>query len=184
MSRHGGLLGLTIGLVLAGCTSPTAIYGLRPQYPEALVAPGPRVAFVEVDSRQPTLRWEAFPTDDDRKTDQEGQLAKINNVTYDLRIFRARRGFPAEPIYTRIGLPEPWHTLDSPLEPSTEYFWTVRARFELDGRPRVTPWGRVALTGSHRLPGPAPLLLRIEDVFEMSRPALSYRIALVPHRVE
>ncbi len=156
MSRHGGLLGLTIGLVLAGCTSPTPIYGLRPQYPEAQVAPGPRVAFIEVDSRQPTLRWEAFPTDDDRKADQEGLLGRMSAVTYDLRIFRAEREFPTEPIYTRLGLPEPRHRLESPLEPSTKYFWTVRARFQLNGRTRVTPWGRIAQPGSADFPVPSP----------------------------
>ena len=29
----------------------------------------------------------------------------------------------------------------SPLRPGTRYFWTMRARFTLDGVPRVTGWG-------------------------------------------
>ncbi len=44
-------------------------------------------------------------------------------------------------MYSRRGLPEPWHKLEEQLAPSTKYFWTIRARFELDGLPRVTQWG-------------------------------------------
>jgi hypothetical protein len=33
------------------------------------------------------------------------------------------------------------HTLETPLEPSSLYFWTVRARFELGGQVKVTDWG-------------------------------------------
>ena len=43
-------------------------------------------------------------------------------------------------VYAREGLPAPWHTVEQPLAPGGRYFWSVRARFELDGRERVTDW--------------------------------------------
>ncbi len=63
-----------------------------------------------------------------------------HDVTYDLRVWRAEDGFPGELVYERTALPEPVHLIEHPLEPSTPYFWTVRARFQLGGRTRVTPW--------------------------------------------
>ncbi len=152
LSRCFRLAVLSVAMVLAGCTVSAPIYGLRPEYPKARFdAHRPGVVFAEVNSRQPTLRWEGFPTQGDREADTQGLLGRIRNVTYDLRVFRAERGFPTGPIYTRRGLPAPSHTLETPLEPSTEYFWTVRARFALDGRTRLTPWGRIALYGSSDL---------------------------------
>ena len=32
------------------------------------------------------------------------------------------------------------HTIETLLEPSTEYFWSVRSRFKLDGQTRITKW--------------------------------------------
>jgi hypothetical protein len=34
------------------------------------------------------------------------------------------------------------HKIGVPLEPASEYFWSVRARFKLDGKVRVTMWSR------------------------------------------
>ncbi len=48
---------------------------------------------------------------------------------------------PPASVYSRAGIPAPSHTLEETVQPSTKYFWTVRARFELDGQPRVTEWG-------------------------------------------
>lgn len=123
---------------VVGCT-PVAISGLRPEYPEA------RLEFAKVDSLQPTLRWEVFPRSQDRGADREGLLGRIGNVTYDVKIWRAdvegRIEYPAEVAYSRRGLQEPWHKIEEPLKPSTKYFWSIRARFELDGHPKVTQWG-------------------------------------------
>ena len=131
---------------LVGCTRPAPVSGLRPEYPEARSKVlGSEVPFVKLDSVQPTLRWESFPRPQDHEADKEGLLSRIRNVTYDLKIWRADEKsaieYPAELVYSRRGLPEPWHKLEDPLKPSTKYFWTVRARFELDGQTRITEWG-------------------------------------------
>ncbi len=99
------------------------------------------MAYVKVDSLQPTLLWEPFPRPQDHEADKEGVLKRIRNVAYDLKILRALDNYPIELIYARQGLPEPSHSIEEPLEPSTKYFWTIRARFELDGHSRVIAWG-------------------------------------------
>ena len=140
------------GLALVAGCSAAAVRGLRPEYPEV---PAFRLAaFIEVDSLQPTLRWEGFPRPQDRDADKEGLLDRIRNVTYDLKIWRAENETPGEVVYTRQALPEPWHRLEQPLEPSTKYFWTIRARFELDGDPRVIEWGAI---GHPMAPPSSPL---------------------------
>ncbi len=139
--RIGFILCLAgLGLVV-GCAGRVSVpvSGLRPHYPE------PSLKFVEVDSLQPTLSWEAFPRPINLAVDKEEMRGQISNVTYDLRIWRADeespREYPAEIVYARRGLRGPWHTIEQPLMTSTLYFWSIRARFELDGQPRVTQWG-------------------------------------------
>ncbi len=157
------VVGIATTIVLAGCTTSAPVYGLRPESPQARVElNGRRIVFVQVGSLQPTLRWESFPTKDDRTADQEGLLARIRNVTYDLKVFPAEHEFPAGPIYVRRGLSAPSHKLETPLEPSAKYFWTVRARFELDGAPRATPWGRIDHPWSTDLIVPSPFYYGLE----------------------
>ncbi len=84
---HRVPLWLTMTLVLAGCGATQWVYGLRPEYPEPRYqAFSSELAFVEVDSLRPVLRWEAFPRAQDRQVDTEGRLSRIRNVTYDLRV--------------------------------------------------------------------------------------------------
>ena len=92
------------------------------------------------DSRRPTLRWESFPRPADRAAAAE-EMARVGKVRYELVVARERNLVPAEIVYRRDGLTASSHTLDIGLPPDSRYFWTVRARFELDGRERVTPWG-------------------------------------------
>jgi len=47
---------------------------------------------------------------------------------------------PGKLIYTKRGLVTPEHTLETPLESNSRYFWTVRAHFTLDGKRRATEW--------------------------------------------
>ncbi len=68
-------------------------------------------------------------------------------------------------VYSRQGLPEPGHKIEAPLEPVTEYFWSVRARFELDGQTRVTPWS--AALGD---PAEGPLQLPRPSYFRFKTP--------------
>ena len=125
---------MALVLVMGGCTAPAEITGLRPLYPEA------STGWAKVETLRPTFRWEKFPRPRDSKPG--GELAKgVRNVTYDLRIWRGDRRRPLELVFERKGLTAPEHQLAKPLAPGTRYFWTVRARFEIGGNPRVLEWG-------------------------------------------
>jgi hypothetical protein len=52
------------------------------------------------------------------------------------------------------------HTIETLLEPATEYFWSVRARFKLDGQTRITKWSysRSRLRPDGSTGGPDPCL--------------------------
>jgi hypothetical protein len=95
---------------------------------------------------QPTLQWERFPRDHDR-IDADGQYHQISNVRYDLRVFDAAIPsstnivlVPARQVYDGRDISEPYHKIESGLNACSDYFWTVRARFRLDGQVRVTEW--------------------------------------------
>jgi hypothetical protein len=47
---------------------------------------------------------------------------------------------PGELVYTKQGLLNPEHNLETPLQPNSLYFWTVRAHFTLNGKRRATEW--------------------------------------------
>jgi hypothetical protein len=102
--------------------------------------------YVLVDSLQPTFEWESFPRD----IDIIGGSNRISNVTYDLKIWNVEDDFPVELIYRRQGLSQSSHKIEEPLMPSSKYFWTVRARFELDNQPRATKCGYSQLPFSSR----------------------------------
>jgi len=145
-------------LASAGCYT---VSGLKAIYPE-VVKSHSGGAFFEVDSLQPTFRWESFPRAQDLRKDQNGLVGRIRNVTYELRIWQAQAGKPAKPmyyhhrfpeplpIYSRQRIPEPLHKIEEPLEPSTNYIWSVRARFEVDGGTRVTEWAGIWLDQAAR----------------------------------
>ena len=47
---------------------------------------------------------------------------------------------PGKVVYRRYGLTTASHKLKVTLKKRTRYFWTVRSRFDLDGRERLTEW--------------------------------------------
>ncbi|MGH7147103.1 MAG: hypothetical protein ACREIJ_04280 [Nitrospiraceae bacterium] len=47
---------------------------------------------------------------------------------------------PGELVVTKQGLVTHEHTLETPLQPNSRFFWTVRAHFTLDGKRRATEW--------------------------------------------
>ena len=96
--------------------------------------------FVQVDSLKPTLQWKSFPTAKDINEDKSGDLSRICEVTYDLRIWRAEDPPNEDIIYRRPQLKNASHKIESPLIPLTRYFWSVRVRFKLDGRDIETNW--------------------------------------------
>lgn len=137
---------ILVFILICGCSSVAPTLGLRPEYPEnrnrtGSLSHSPEILFVEVDSLQPTFRWETFPRPHDFKADKQGMLSRIKNVTYDLKIWRSENNSLSQVIYNRLGLPTPSHKIEIPLEPCAKYFWTIRARFELDSQVRVTEWG-------------------------------------------
>lgn len=122
----------------------------RPEYPELKYtslwhsirhnAPGIQVLYPEVDSLQPLLRWEPFPRPRDRKPANAAILKGIGGVTYDLKLWEAFDGYPERLIEDVSGLAEPRYRPGFPLKPASQYFWTVRARYQLDGQPQVSRW--------------------------------------------
>ena len=132
-----------------------------------------KVSFSDVDSLQPTFQWEAFPRDKDRKSDAVGMLTRVSETTYDLKIWRGHNGYPEELIYQRLGMSAPErviqtisptgierrvriaeHAIEMTLEPSAEYYWSVRARFNLDGQTRITRWSYSRIPWSPGIPDP------------------------------
>jgi hypothetical protein len=164
------LLGLALTALASGCAKPHPAEGLRPL--PLLNARDPLRR--DVPSLQPQLTWEPFPRLADTRADTSGHLTRIQDVTYELRIWKAEspaagpcapfppafasdatvRGpcvFPGELVYTRGGLTNSFHEVESSLAPATVYLWAVRARFTLDGQPRVTQWSVLNATKRNRL---------------------------------
>jgi hypothetical protein len=118
-------------------TERVPVYVLRPTEPPIL-----NQSYVNLKSRrgyplgelQPSLRWEAWPRGFDIVPGNEPGQAQ--QVRYDLRIF----GAPGIVVYERRGIIEAEHRLEQPLELCQTYWWTVRARFMLNGAPRATEW--------------------------------------------
>jgi hypothetical protein len=140
----------------AGCAGDTVqVFGFSPVQPAFTL----RNRFPSVRSLNPTLEWQPTPL-----TVAAGE---ISNVRYDVIIWKGIRVRHADDgsfgdekfsqseawisvnslatVYERHGLMESSHTVESPLEPNTEYAWSVRARFELDGETRVSEWSLVKM---------------------------------------
>lgn len=113
---------------------------LRPIYPP--------LGESRVDSRRPQLRWEPFPRALDRQRGDRALVAKIRDVTYDLTIWETDGDALGQVVYERTGLPEPSHRVEAVLKPNSQYAWSFRARFVLDGRPMATRWAFAAFSGS------------------------------------
>jgi hypothetical protein len=64
-----------------------------------------------------------------------------SHITYEVRIATVEDERPKEVVYHREGIVTAEHTLEVPLRRGARYYWTVRARYECDGRPCVTEWG-------------------------------------------
>ena len=132
-------------------------YTLLPEYP----LPGEWVSTLE-----PTLRWQAFPRPGDLSalSAPGTPQSKLMNVDYELRLHEARiedysylsrSGVlytPGPPAYLARGLSEPFHKPGITLKPCTAYLWSVRAKYEFEGRKKATPWA--GSYDSYRYPTP------------------------------
>ena len=97
--------------------------------------------FTEIDSLQPTLRWESFPRPSDLHADRQGLIKAALDVSYELRIWRVEDNSAIRRVYERRELTSPKHRLDVRLDPNARYFWSVRAKFRAGEETRVIPWG-------------------------------------------
>jgi len=158
-------------LLATSCSMKGPVFGLKPEYPENRIDTD-EIMFVEVDSLQPTLQWESFPRPQDLIEEKEGRLYLIRNVTYDLKIWSAEGDYLNAIIYSKKGLSEPYYKLEEPLEPCSNYFWTVRARFEIDGKLRITEWGISQRGGAHQI---------YHHIGIKSPPTLGRRSPIVPN---
>lgn len=146
-----GFILVALALALSGCAMRNITVGLDPEYPKSLkriwgcsvFGCVEEIIFTKIDTTEPTFRWGSFPRKKDlesEKLEVQQALSRITDVTYDLRIFKAENDYPDELIYSKQGLPEPFHKIEMLLETCTKYFWSVRARFKLDNKTRVTGW--------------------------------------------
>lgn len=136
-------------------------YGLAPLYPptrgqlttiDDFISR--RFEWYETDNLRPILRWEAFPRISDIAAAPE-DMVRVRNVRYDLLLAREENLAPGDVIYRREGLPSTEHALEINLQADTRYFWTVRARFDLDGRTRLTEWGSTHFSVRDRITAPS-----------------------------
>jgi hypothetical protein len=142
----------------------SAAFGLAPLDPPTRGTPTDmslteRFEWPGVASTRPLLRWEAFPRAADVKL-APAEMGRVGKVTYDLVIARERNLAPAEIAYRRSGLAAPEHRVETPLEPRARYYWSVRARFDLDGRPRVTGWASTHYQARDSMTAPSSLSYR------------------------
>ena len=160
MSGNYLLHGLAVFL-LCGCGMPSGwVTGLSPKNPPAQVQSGDIPAFSKVESLQPKLQWESFSEHAQRESNEKIDK-KVGSVTYELKIWELKKGYPirwsyaqrnvepGELIYSRKALPQPWHIVEQPLEPSTNYIWTIRARYKYNGTERLTEWGQQLVRPPH-----------------------------------
>lgn len=61
----------------------------------------------EVASLTPTLVWEAFPQAEDRAVTKALAGMTVEDVTYELRIWKNAHGLPGSMVYERGGLSQP-----------------------------------------------------------------------------
>jgi hypothetical protein len=76
-----------------------------------------------------------------QKGEESSPLDHINEVAYEIKIWQEERGRPGELVYWKQNLLKPVHKVETQLKASTQYVWTVRAQFLLDGQRRLTEWG-------------------------------------------
>lgn len=131
---------------------PVAVVGLAPIYP-TLSIPSFSDSWVDksttINNLQPRLQWQAFPRPSDI-ANAPNDMNRIRNVSYDLRVKKMVKHESIDVIYEVDRLPNNEYQIKEPLDAGSWYFWTVRARFELDGREWVTPWSSIWKQGDYQ----------------------------------
>lgn len=155
----------------AGLFGPVAIrgvsFGLKPLYPltrGALTGDEQTDSYFEwttVNSTRPALRWQAFPRDSDLVSAPE-EMGRVSNVRYDLVVAEESNMSPGKVVYRRYGLTTASHKLKVTLKKRTRYFWTVRARFDLDGREWLTEWSSAHYMARQEITAPSVFSYRFK----------------------
>lgn len=101
------------------CDAEGVAYGLLERY--------------RLESLQPTFRWEPIPREFGLPLGNGP--GEAHDIRYEFRILGG-----SGDAYRRAGLTEPTHMVEEPLAQCSQFRWTVRARFTLDGVPRATEW--------------------------------------------
>ncbi len=92
-------------------------------------------------SLEPKFRWRKFPGDKVLNADFQGKLRQLSSLRYDLRIYRLDdQRSTARMILERNNIEATEYRMTQPLAPSSEYVWSVRARFTLDTGERTSRW--------------------------------------------
>ena len=99
---------------------------------------GPRPPAATAQSRTPLLAWEPLPRMYLRSAPASWEA--VSDRRYDLRLWNVIDDAPGDIVYERQGLTGTRHQVEVPLEPASMYFWSVRLRGTVDGRPRAAPW--------------------------------------------
>lgn len=149
-------------VLIAGCGKP-AMVGLHPENPP-VTRKGLSLLtdFVEVETLTPTFRWQPLPVKADQSTGTEH--AQIENVTYEIRIWRTVGNEGGKLVYRRTELNATEHCLEKPLDPGTRYYWSVRAHFEIKGQERTTEWSLAGyLLRSEAVPNDSCLRFRTPE---------------------
>jgi hypothetical protein len=136
-----------------GSSLPEArpVCGVRPVEPALETRTPPstpeevQVVDIEVESLQPTLRWEPFNLHDEL-VHSRADTASAGAVRYDLRVWKTTSASTiGELVYEQRDIADPWHTLLQPLEAGSKYFWSVRARYADGDSVYATRWSESRL---------------------------------------
>lgn len=134
---------LATGILVAanGCFPSV---GLRPLDPKPVIPQyTPWATVPQVESLTPMLIWQTFPRARDLERLGASSPAQVTNVRYELMLWRQSKGSAGDPnLVVATNLTTPRYAIVVPLIRGCVYRWRVRARFELDGKPRLTPWSQ------------------------------------------
>jgi len=133
-----GCLACLLAGMIAAC-GKSSIVGLRPEEPPVKrKGMSLQTDFVEVDTLKPTFRWHPLAIRVGPPKDQDS--AQIDNITYELRIWRTVSSDDGKLVYQRQKLTTTEHRLEQALDYGTRHYWSVRAHFDIDGKTRTTEW--------------------------------------------
>lgn len=139
------------------------------------------LAVTRIETAQPEFSW--TPLEDLLSAPGQPELTSLlSHLTYEFRLYTAAEIglglIPGQLLLERTDLTQPKLQLPSPLESCHTYFWTVRARFRLDGFPRITEWMSMH-NASGGIVGPWRFR-RGERVWNAFDPALTYAAFVTP----